>query len=145
MMTPSRRFNENWLPTFFDDFFDNNWMVKSKATAPAMNVIENENDYKVEIAAPGMTKDDFNIHLDEDNNLVISMEKKQENKEEDKKHGRYLRCEFSYAKFQQTLLLPENVNKDKINACVEHGVLNIVLPKLTPEEKIKTTRMIEIK
>ena len=44
MMTPSRRFNENWLPTFFDDFFDNNWMVKSKATAPAMNVIENDND-----------------------------------------------------------------------------------------------------
>ena len=146
MMTPSRRFNENWLPTFFDDFFDNNWMVKSKATAPAMNVIENDNDYKVEIAAPGMTKDDFNIHLDEDNNLVISMEKKQENKEEDKKHhDRYLRCEFSYAKFQQTLLLPDNVNKDKINACVEHGVLNIVLPKLTPEEKVKTTRMIEVK
>ena len=78
--------------------------------------------------------------------MVISMEKKQENKEEDKKHqGRYLRCEFSYAKFQQTLLLPDNVNKDKINASVEHGVLNIVLPKLTPEEKVKTTRMIEIK
>ena len=74
MMTPSRRFNENWLPTFFDDFFDNEWMVRSKAAAPAMNVMENENDYKVEIAAPGMKKEDVNIHLDQDHNLVVSME-----------------------------------------------------------------------
>ena len=92
MMTPSRRFNENWLPTFFDDFFDNEWMVRSKAAAPAMNVMENENDYKVEIAAPGMKKEDVNIHLDQDHNLVVSMEKKTENKEDDKKHSRYLRC-----------------------------------------------------
>ena len=145
MMTPSRRFNENWLPTFFDDFFDNEWMVRSKAAAPAMNVMENENDYKVEIAAPGMKKEDVNIHLDQDHNLVVSMEKKTENKEDDKKHSRYLRCEFSYSKFQQTLVLPDNVDKEKIHAAVNDGVLTIELPKLKPEDKIKTVKVIELK
>ena len=92
----------------------------------------------------GMTKDDFNVRIDEDNNLVISMEKKTENKEE-RKDGRYLRREFSYSKFQQTMILPDNVDKEKIAASVEHGVLNIELPKLSEEEVKKPNRQIEIK
>ena len=80
-MMPVRR-TQNWLPSIFNDFFDNEWMEKANATAPAINVLETEKEYKVELAAPGMTKDDFNVHIDEDNNLVISMEKKTENKEE---------------------------------------------------------------
>jgi len=108
---PVRR-TQNWLPSIFNDFFDNEWMAKANATAPAINVIESEKEYKVEVAAPGMTKEDFNIRIDEDNNLVISMEKKVENKEE-KKDGRYLRREFSYSKFQQTMILPDNVDKEK--------------------------------
>ena len=78
---PRKYNNQNWLPSMFNDFFDNDWMLKANATAPAINVIESDNDYKVEVAAPGMTKEDFNIHLSEDNELVISMEKKFENKE----------------------------------------------------------------
>ena len=74
-MMPVRR-NQNWLPSIFNDFFDNDWMVKANATAPAINVFETEKEYKVELAAPGMTKEDFNVHIDEENNLVISMEKK---------------------------------------------------------------------
>ena len=131
-MMPVRR-SQNWLPSIFNDFFDNEWMVKANATAPAINVIETEKAYKVELAAPGMTKEDFNVRIDEENNLVISMEKKTENKEE-KKDGRYLRREFSYSKFQQTMILPENVDKDHISAQVENGVLNIELPKLSEEE-----------
>ena len=90
---PVRR-TQNWLPSIFNDFFDNEWMTRANATAPAINVIESEKDYKVEVAAPGMTKEDFNVRIDEDNNLVISMEKKSESKEEQKEH-RYLRPEFS--------------------------------------------------
>ena len=142
-MMPVRR-TQNWLPSIFNDFFDNDWMVKANATAPAINVFETEKEYKVELAAPGMTKDDFNVRIDEDNNLVISMEKKTENKEE-KKDGRYLRREFSYSKFQQTMILPDNVDKEKIAASVEHGVLNIELPKLSEEEVKKPNRQIEIK
>ncbi|CCZ70361.1 Hsp20/alpha crystallin family protein [Bacteroides gallinaceum] len=144
-MTPSRRnYSQEWLPSIFNDFFDNDWMVKANATAPAINVIESDKDYKVEVAAPGMTKEDFNIHLSEDNELVISMEKKTENKEEDKENKKYLRREFSYTKFQQALVLPDDVEKDKINANVNNGVLTIELPKRTPEEKAKINKVIEI-
>ena len=144
-MTPSRRnYSQEWLPSIFNDFFNNDWMVKANATAPAINVIESDKDYKVEVAAPGMTKEDFNIHLSEDNELVISMEKKTENKEEDKENKKYLRREFSYTKFQQALVLPDDVEKEKISANVTNGVLTIELPKRTPEEKAKINKVIEI-
>ena len=142
-MTPMRR-SQNWLPYVFNDLFDNDWMIKANSTAPAINVIENEKDYKVELAAPGMTKNDFKVSVDESNNLVICMEKKDEKKEE-KKDKKYLRREFSYSKFQQTILLPENVEKDKISAKVEHGILSIEIPKMKEEEKQKTSKAIEVK
>lgn len=145
---PVRRTNQTWLPSIFNDFFDNDWMVKANATAPAINVIETEKEYKVEVAAPGMTKDDFKIHINEDNDLVISMEKQTESTEgekEGKAESRYLRREFSYSKFQQTLILPDDVDKDKIDAKVNDGVLTIELPKRTPEEKQQATKVIEVK
>lgn len=150
-MTPMRR-SQNWLPYVFNDLFNNDWMIKANSTAPAINVIETEDDYRVEVAAPGMTKEDFNIRIDENDNLVVSMEKKEEMKEEmpendnqGKKEGRYLRREFSYSKFQQTLVLPENVDKDKIEAKVENGVLTITIPKRSEEEAQKAEKVIEIK
>lgn len=148
IMMPVRR-TQNWLLSIFNDFFDNEWMVKANATAPAINVFETEKEYKVELAAPGMTKEDFNVQIDESNNLVISMEKKTETKEENKdeksKEGRYLRREFSYTKFQQTMILPEDVDKEKIAARVENGVLNISLPKFTKTEKEKAKKLIDVK
>lgn len=143
-MPTKRNYNQEWLPSIFNDFFDNDWMAKANATAPAINVIESDKDYKVEVAAPGMTKDDFNIHLSEDNELVITMEKKNETKEENKENKKYLRREFSYSKFQQSLVLPNDVEKDKIGAAVNNGVLTIDLPKRQPEEKAKVNRSIEI-
>lgn len=115
---------------------------KANATAPAINVVESDKDYKVEVAVPGMTKEDFNIHLGDENELVISMEKKVEN--EDKENKKYLRREFSYTKFQQSLYLPDNVDKEKITANVANGVLTIELPKYSQEEKAKINRVIEI-
>lgn len=144
-MVPSRRtYNQNWLPSMFNDFFDNDWMEKSNATAPAINVLENEHSYDLELAAPGMTKDDFKVSLDENGDLVINMEKKQENNDE-KKHGHYLRREFSYSKFQQTMLLPEDADREKINAQVEHGVLKVNIPKVVKVEPEHTHKEIEIK
>jgi len=142
-MMPVRR-SQNWLPDVFNDLFDTNWMVRTNATAPAINVIETEKEYKVEVAAPGMTKEDFNIKIDEENQLVVTMEKKEERKEENKE-GRYLRREFSYSKFQQTMLLPDNAEKDRIEASVENGVLTVNIPKRSPEEEKKAERLIEIK
>ena len=143
MMPTKRMYNndQNWLPTFFNDFFDNDWMMKTNATAPAINVVESDKDYKVEVAAPGMKKEDFNIHLGDNNELIITMEQKNENKEE---HKKYLRREFAYSKFQQSFILPDDVEKEKISASVNDGILTIDLPKHTPEEKAKVNRVIEI-
>ena len=141
-MMPIRRNNQEWLPSIFNDFFDNDWMFRTNTTSPAVNVIENEKDYKVEVAAPGMTKDDFNIHLTDDSQLVITMEKKNESKNDSSK---YLRREFSYSKFQQTLVLPDDVEKDHISASVDNGVLTIDLPKKYQESKAKEHKVIEIK
>ena len=91
-MMPARR-SQNWLPGIFNDFFGNEWVEKTNTASPAINIIESDNDYKVEVAAPGMTKDDFSIKIDPENQLIVSMEKKTENDEKDKK-GKYLRREF---------------------------------------------------
>lgn len=139
-MLPTRR-SQNWLPGIFNDFFGNEWMEKS--TSPAINIIENDKEYKVELAAPGLTKEDFNVRVTEENQLVVTMEKKQEQKDE-QQDGRYLRREFSYSKYQQTLLLPDNVEQDKITASVQHGVLNILIPKMAPEAEKPQERSIEI-
>ena len=142
MSNVSKYENQNWIPSIFNDFFDNEWIVKPNFSTPAINVIENEKDYKVEVAAPGMNKEDFNIHLNENQELVITVEKNTQNEQKEEK--KYLRREFSYTKFQQAFQLPDNVDKEKIGAKVENGVLEITLPKLAPEDKARINRIIEI-
>jgi len=132
----------NWIPTVFNDLFDTDFMPKANCTAPAINVKESDKAYTVELAAPGMKKEDFNVHINDEGNLIIKMEQKQETKDEDKS-VRYLRREFSYSKYEQTLILPDDVKKDAITAKVEHGVLTVELPKLV-EEKVKVSRQITI-
>lgn len=139
----SYRRNQSWLPSIFNDFFDNGWMEKANATAPAINVVEHEDDYVVELAAPGMTKEDFNVHIDEDGNLVIAMEKKNDKKDERK--GRYLRREFSYSKYQQAVILPDDVDRSKISAKVTNGVLEVVLPKIPARPTVERTTNIDVK
>ena len=160
-MTPMKKmYRQEWVPSIFSDFFDTNWMGRTKATAPAINVIEKKDEYKVQVAAPGMTKDDFRIHLDEAGDLVITMEKccncddkekeckdNKECKESeccDEKECKYLRREFSYAKFEQTLILPDDVDKSHIKAKVKHGVLHIKLPRKIAEEKPQVQQTITI-
>ena len=149
MLPVSKKYNnQNWIPSIFNDFFDNDWMGRTNATAPAINVLENENSYDIELAAPGMTKEDFKVSLDDNGDLVINMEKKEENNEEnneEKKHGHYLRREFSYSKFQQTMILPDDVEREKINASVVNGVLKVNIPKLQKQEEPQAKKIIEIK
>ncbi len=140
-MVPARH-NQNWMPDIFNDFFDNTWMERPKATAPAINVLETPEAYQLELAAPGMTKADFDIHLDEDGDLVINMEKK--SSENEKQKGHYVRREFSYTKFQQTMLLPEDTDREAIAAKVENGVLTVNLPKIKKAEVEKARKQITV-
>ena len=132
----------SWIPSVFADLFDTEYMPKANCTAPAINVKESDKAYTVELAAPGMKKEDFNVHINDEGNLIIKMEQKQEHKDEDK-NMRYLRREFSYSKFEQTLILPDDVKKEVIKARVENGVLTVELPKIV-EEKVKLSRQIDI-
>lgn len=149
-MMPARR-TQNWLPDIFSDFFDNNWMARTNATAPAINIKESENSYEIEVAAPGMTKEDFQIRIENGNQLIVSMEKRTEQKEgdeagsEEKKDSRYLRREFSYTRFQQAMILPDDVEKDRIEARMENGVLTIDIPKQQPSPEETEGKQIEIK
>lgn len=133
-------YNNNWLPEVFYDFFDRGNMPRINATAPAINVKETEKEYVVELAAPGMRKEDFCVNINNDGDLTIKMENHHEEKEE-KSH--YLRREFSYSKYEQTLILPEDVEKDKIAARVADGVLTVELPK-TVKEVQKIERQITV-
>ena len=138
--------NQEWLPSIFNDFLNDNWVSvpKFSGTTPAINVTENEQNYEIEVAAPGMCKEDFNIPLTKDGDIVIAMEKKSDNKEEEK-DKKYLRREFSYGKYEQCLTLPDNADKENISASMNNGILDIKIPKLTEEEKEKETKFIEIK
>lgn len=144
-MLPARKFNgQRWLPDLFSDFFETNALDRISATVPAINVVEDEKQYRLELAAPGTTKDDFNVHVNKDGNLVVEMEKKKEEKDE-KKEGKYLRREFSYSRFHQTLILPENADKENIEACVENGVLYVTVPKAAKAKPEEEKRVIEVK
>jgi Molecular chaperone (small heat shock protein) len=136
-----RRTN-NWLPSAFNDFFGNEWLENSSKSVPAINIQQNDNGFTVEVAAPGMTKEDLNVSLDEDNNLVISFEKKSETEDKDKK-GTYLRREFSYTQFQRRMILPDNIEKENISAKVENGVLTVNIPT-SDKEKVSKSKLIEI-
>ena len=154
IMIPTRRnYNQSWLPSVFFDLFDNDSMLSTNVSKPAVNVLENEKSYQVEVAVPGMTKEDFHIRLGEDDQILISMEKKQESDSETQKEveetsqkpvTKYLRREFSYQKFEQSFILPNDVDKEKISATVKDGVLTVTMPKYTEEEKAKACKTIEI-
>ncbi|WP_203229464.1 Hsp20/alpha crystallin family protein [Aureibaculum marinum] len=132
------------LPTIFDDFF-RDWsstnFSKTNTSLPAVNIKENEDEFTVEVAVPGMNKKDFQIDLDNDV-LTISSEKEAENEET---KDNYTRREYSYQSFKRSFNLPKNVvDSDKIKATYKNGELSIVIPKLE-EAKPKPARLIEVK
>ncbi|MGF1637688.1 MAG: Hsp20/alpha crystallin family protein [Cyclobacteriaceae bacterium] len=120
-------------PSFFDDFLTKdfiNWGMSPSRTSslPAVNIHEEEGKYTVEVAVPGLKKDDFHVEID-NNILTISTEKEDRNEDRDQK-GNYTRREFSYTSFSRSFTLPEEVIEvDKVNARYENGVLSLDLPK----------------
>ena len=135
--------SNSWFPTMFDDFFNNDWMPKMKATAPAVNVKEDANAYTMELAVPGIKKEFCRVNINADGNLEVAIENKLEHKEENKKEH-FLRREFSYSNYQQTYVLPDDIVKDHIAAKVDNGVLTITMTKVSKDEVKQIQRQISI-
>jgi HSP20 family protein len=137
-----------FLPSVFDDFFKpwNEWFGNGGLTAraltlPAVNIVENKDDYKISVAAPGLKKADFKIDV-EGNILTISSEK-EETKEE--KDARHTRKEYNYSSFERSFTLPETVKQDNIDAVYEEGVLKITLPKKEDAKKAVLSKHVTVR
>jgi HSP20 family protein len=137
------------IPSLLNDFFTDDWFDSSLAnwkstgaTLPAVNVIETNDDFRIEVAAPGMKRDDFKVELD---NGVLTISSERENKREEKDDsGGYKRREFSYQSFQRSFTLPENkVDGDKIAARYVDGILQVTVPK-KEGAKVKPAKQIEV-
>jgi HSP20 family protein len=143
-MLPVFRSNRN-LPGLFEEFLSNNWLNnfwedETWKSTPAVNIFERKDKFEIEIAAPGLEKEDFKIDL-KDDYLTVSSEKKESKEEKEK--GKTVRCEFKYSSFQRSFALPQDVDTSKIKASHKNGVLTIELPK-KEEFKEGPTRQIEI-
>lgn len=129
----------NLLNTGFNNFFNDDFFRHEVVnTRPLVNIAENDQAFNIELAAPGLSKEDFNIDLDNDI-LTISVEKQTENKEEGDK---YTKREFSYSSFKRSFTVPETVDVEAIKGTYSNGVLTIALPK--KEAEVPTKRAIEI-
>jgi len=128
----------NWIEDFFSNDFGNLLGNDWFNTVPAVNIVETGNEYRVEVAAPGLKKNDFKIHV-EKGLLTISSEKEEKHEEKDEK---FTRREFSYTSFNRSFNLPDSVNSDKIKAEYDQGMLTVHLPK---KEEAKDKPAIEIK
>lgn len=133
------------LPFLFDDLFTADWLGGTTNTSkigintPPVNVKETDNDFTIELAAPGLLKEDFNIELDND---MFTISSKSE-KETESDNGKYTRKEFNYSSFKRSFSLPDTVDSTKIDASYENGVLRIGIPK-KEEAKVQPKRLIEI-
>ena len=135
-------FRNNWMPTVFEDFLNSDFLPRTSSTAPAVNVKESETEYTMEVAAPGIKKEYCRVGINDEGNLTVAIENKVEHKNEDK-HHHYLRREFSYTNYEQNYTLPDDVERDKISAKVENGILTVTMPRLQKEEK-KCAKAIEV-
>ena len=148
MSTQSLAKTSERVPALFDDFFKpwNEWFGNEEnlwrrvLTVPQVNITENKDEYMVSLAAPGMKKDDFKIDVN-GNMLTISSEKEENKEEKDKK---FTRREYSYSSFSRSFTLPDEVNKEKIEARYEDGVLKLSLPR-KEEVKKNLTKSISVK
>ena len=143
-----RNNRNNWLDTAFNDLFDMDWTPRNVNTAPAVNVKESDKAFTMEVAAPGLKKKFCKVNINNEGNLVVKIENKTEHEDKSCKEEcekfHYVRREFSYSNYEQTYILPDEVDKEHISAKVEDGILSIELPKLSPEPEKKMDRVIDI-
>lgn len=129
---------------FSKDIFD--WADKNfehvGVNLPSVNLKESDKKLEIEMAVPGMTKEDFKVEID--NNMIIISSEKEEKKEESRKKGNYIKKEFSYQSFYRSFFLPDYIDDNKIEANYKDGILHVIIPKKDNGKK-KTKNIIAIK
>jgi len=139
------RINRNYVPAYWDDFFNDRVFnninhAPRKNTSPAVNIIEADNEFKIEVAVPGLSKNDFNIEIEDDVLTISSVE----NEKKEEEIPNYTRREFNFSSFKRSFQLPETIDQDQIQASHKEGVLSITLVK--KEEVVQNApKQIEIK
>jgi len=129
-----------WIDNLFHSTLSDVIGSDNTVSSPSVNIVEHEKHYMLDLAAPGMSKQDFSISIEQDH-LVITAEKKTENEETE---GRFTRREFSYGSFKRSFHLDDKINRDGIAATYEDGVLKLTLPKKEEAEKRSASQTIEI-
>ena len=132
-------------PTVFNTLFNDPFFSTTPArqfTSPAVNICESDNAFEIEVAAPGMTKENLNVHVENDSELIVSFDKKATSETDPKRN--YIRREFSYGSYRQAFSLPEDIDMEAIKAEMQDGILRITLPKMTETPKVPAKRLIEI-
>ena len=135
------RRTQDFIPTLFNELMNMDTVSYSE---PKMNIIENKENYLIQYSVPGLKKEDLKISIDADGNLVVEMNKESHKEEKKDDSVRYLRREFTTEQFRNTLVLPEDIHREKITAKVENGILEVVLPRVTVEEKKTLVQSIEV-
>ena len=128
----------NFRPVFASDFFNNGFDSPYSGNGsgkPAVNIREDEKQFSIEVALPGLSREDIKIEIEKDM-LMISSERKGE--KEESRNG-YTRKEFGYSSFCRNFHIPENVDAEKISAAFNNGILNVELPKTKEETKLSRT------
>lgn len=138
MLPVFRKQNNDFLPAFASSLFDDDFAAlfpesKQWSLTPAVNISESDKQYHIEVAAPGVAKEDFNLHLDK-NELTVSCHKETKTENKDEKS---VRKEFSYSNFSRSFILPEGVDAEQISASYTDGVLNINIPKCAEKTAVK--------
>lgn len=136
------RYRSPLLPSLTNierDFFDESFFTHGGNTIPSVNIVETDDDFRVEMAAPGLKKEDFNIVLNDDV-LTISSVKEQDGEESTNK-SKYSRREYSYHSFSRSLYLPDMIKSDKIKATYQDGILAVVIPKRKEHKRAKTIKI----
>lgn len=145
-MTIIRFQNRPFVPNMFNRFFENEFPTRFERNcecSPAVNILEKEDQFEIQMAAPGLRKEDFKIEL-EKNLLTISFERKEEGPEqENQREENWLRREFEMDNFTRSFTIPEQTDTEKITAKYEHGILYVGVPRENPE-KARLSKRIEI-
>ena len=144
MLPIIKRNDSNRAVNWINEFFNEGWPMFRTFNEPAVNILEDNDHYHIDIAAPGRNKEDFQIHLKDSRTMYVTLQQKEERSCKDKDECKVLQREFVLNRFEETIALPDDVDTERISAKMENGVLHVTLPKMDEQQRLKSAKMIAI-